>query len=71
MWCRPPSRKEGGSGQVILLNTEASQVGDVFDELDLYVEQGIPLEDYLDQIDTNKIAEDAKNSPEPGSWPPY
>jgi uncharacterized repeat protein (TIGR02543 family) len=53
---------ESDNDDILLLNTQASNPEDVFNKLDIYVEQGIPIEDYLDQIDTNKIVQDVKYS---------
>ena len=48
-------------GGLLLLITEDSGIDDVFDDFELYLEQGIPFDDIKNSLDLDKIANDVKN----------
>ena len=53
---------DGVNEAITVLYTEDSALQDVFDEVDISFKESIPVSEYMDSIDTNKIAEDVKNS---------
>lgn len=48
-------------GGLLLLATEDSGIDDVFDDFELYLEQGIPFDDIQNSLNLDKIANDVKN----------
>ncbi|KLU60176.1 N-acetylmuramoyl-L-alanine amidase LytC precursor [Peptococcaceae bacterium CEB3] len=55
---------KGGSGEGdrTLLYTKESQFSDVFKQVDVFYKKDIPASAYLGKVDTQKIAQDARNS---------
>lgn len=53
---------DGVNEAITVLYTEESALKDVFDEVDISFKDSIPVSEYMDSIDTDKIAEDVKNS---------
>ncbi len=53
---------DGVNGAITVLYTQESAVEDVFDDVDISFKESVPFSEYIDSVDTNKIAEDVKNS---------